>query len=1544
MTLRIKTLLIAGTMILGMTALVYIISYSIVLDSFAQLEEHFIRQDVGRALDAISDRLSNLEATVTDYAGWDDTYAFMDDLNESYITSNLVDATFNNLGLNVIVPSWNSGNIAIAKSYDLVNEMDAPVPTDFLARLRSDSRLRQKLTQEDSATGIVLLDRGPMLVAAHAILTSQGEGPRRGTFLMGRYLDAMEIEQLAHITHLSFDVSLLDGMPAGTDSDVIQNLQTMFQEGTIIIRPQGAETITGYTLLMDIAGEPAVVLRVVSARAVYAQGQNTVQYFLAVLGLVMLVYGALTMLLLERSVLARLAQLSANVGRIGSSGDFTARVVEGKPDELGRLSSAINKMLAALDNAQKMLQQSERRYRSLIENGMDVIMVIDDTHTIRYESPAVSHILGYTPEERVGRNVNELIHPDDWHRASNVLNLVSQHPGMTHHDELRVHHKDGTWRCVEGTIKNLLDDPSIQGIVTNYRDITERKRAEGALHREQEFTRTLLDNLVDGVVACDAEGNLALFNRKAREWHGTDAMRLPPEEWAAHYHLYGPDGITPLATHANPLARAFEGETVREVGMVICTPGQPARHVLANGGPFFDEQGRKLGAVVNIHDVTADRQAAEALKRYQLLSQHTRDIVCFVRAQDGCILEANSAAATYGYTREELLRKTIYDLLAPGAAPLSDALLAQANAGGIVFEHVHLRKDRSAFPVEVSLVGANLGNEWVLMSIVRDITERKRAEEALRESENRLRLYFEHANDLIFTVDAAGRIRSVNRAVCTLTGYRPEELEGRTPLEFIAPDSRALAAEAFANIWQGENVEQIELDIVTKSGAGRTIEMRGRKFFRDGSIFELLETGRDITERKRAEEALRVSEQRYRSLFNEMTEGFATHEIICNENGTPCDYRFLEVNPAFEKLTGMTRNEVVGRTLYEVLPDSEPFWVETYGRVALTGQPVHFEQYSAALNRYYEVYAYCPAPREFATLFVDITERKHAEEALRESEAKFRSYVEHAPIAVFVVDREGRYVDCNPAAVELLGYDIATLAGLHIPDIVPSEDHEALLRDLDTLARGRQIEGEYRLKRRDGQLIWVSLRAVTLADGRALAYCQDTTARKRAEEQIRQQLVTLTALYTGAQKLAESLDSLKLTADTTRACVESFGLKLAWLGRAEPDGGVHLVAQFPAEMDYPRQITVRWDDTPEGCGPVGQAIRTGAPIVVDDPLNDPRVSPWRAAVQQYGFGSGAAFPLINRNQAFGVLMLYSDQTDYFTPARVQFFQSYALQVASALENARLFEETNRRLSNVQALRVIDLAITSNLDLHKTLDVILKQAAAQLKVDAASILLLDSQTQVLNYAAGRGFRTSTIQQTHLTMGKSYAGRAARERRTIINESYQREDGASVDSIYPALVATEGFATHIVTPLLVKGQVKGVLEVFHRTMLDTDDEWLAFLETLAGQAAISIDNATLFEGLQRAHAELELAYDTTLEGWARALELRDGETENHCRRVMDWTVRLASAMGIVEPDLVHIRRGALLHDIGKIGVPDDILRKPGPLTAEEWQIMRQHPTLA
>jgi len=273
--------------------------------------------------------------------------------------------------------------------------------------------------------------------------------------------------------------------------------------------------------------------------------------------------------------------------------------------------------------------------------------------------------------------------------------------------------------------------------------------------------------------------------------------------------------------------------------------------------------------------------------------------------------------------------------------------------------------------------------------------------------------------------------------------------------------------------------------------------------------------------------------------------------------------------------------------------------------------------------------------------------------------------------------------------------------------------------------------------------------------------------------------------------------------------------------------------------------------------------------------------------------------------------------------------------------AKAEKETRTRLRHVQILHTIDLMITSNLDLKATMSIFLEQIVPQLEVDAAAVLLLNPYTQTLEYGAGFGFTSPSIEETSIRLGTGCAGIAALERRIIQIEDITRPEAGFVR---PALAAGEKFRGYCAIPLIAKGQVKGVLEIFRHHKPVSSREQLEFLQALAVQAAIAIDNATLFNDLQKSNAELVLAYDSTIEGWAHALELRDRETEGHTRRVTELTVGTARIYGMSEKEIVHVRRGALLHDIGKMGVPDSVLMKEGPLTPEEEEIMRRHPVFA
>ena len=354
MKLRNKTLLIAGIALVGLTVVLYVFAVTILLNGFVIIEEQNTRENVERTLTAVSDELTNLSSINRDYASWDDTYTFIEDENDNYPQVNLVDATFTNLRLNLMIFIHSSGRVVFGKAFDLQNEQEIAVPDSLQAHLSAGALLLQHSNSESDLTGIILLPEGPMLISSRPILTSEYQGPIRGTLVFGRYLDSAEIEQLAQTTHLSLMVRQFD------DPEMPSDLQAMraalSEEAPTVIRPLSAQSIAGYSLIWDIYKKPALLLRVDLARTIYQQGEATIRYFVVSLVVASLILGVVTLWLVDQVIMSRLARLSAGVNRVGASGDLSARVQMGGKDELSSLAGAFNNLVARLQQTVEDLE------------------------------------------------------------------------------------------------------------------------------------------------------------------------------------------------------------------------------------------------------------------------------------------------------------------------------------------------------------------------------------------------------------------------------------------------------------------------------------------------------------------------------------------------------------------------------------------------------------------------------------------------------------------------------------------------------------------------------------------------------------------------------------------------------------------------------------------------------------------------------------------------------------------------------------------------------------------------------------------------------------------------------------------------------------------------------------------------------------------------------------------------------------------------------------------------------------------------------------
>jgi diguanylate cyclase (GGDEF)-like protein len=360
MTLRNKTLLLIGVTLISLIGVIYGTSSTILLQGFAEVEAQDTRQNVKRVQDALSEEITKLELTTTDWAEWDDTYAFIEDANKTYARRYLSDVSISRLELNLMLYVHSSGRIVYSKGYDLEREKEIPILNNFQKHFSTKGFLHHSNTKA-SLTGIILLPETPILIALRPILTSDSRGPIRGKLIMGRFLDASISKRLAERTHLSITTYRFSDPHLPPDFQIARS--SLSAKELILVRPLSEQIVAGYTIIKDIYGKPAILMRVDSPRPIYKQGQASIRYLILSLLVVGIVFGVATLLILEKLILARLSRLSTNVQSIGTSGDLSTRVtpISGK-DELSSLGSTINEMLEALERSLRDQRQREERY------------------------------------------------------------------------------------------------------------------------------------------------------------------------------------------------------------------------------------------------------------------------------------------------------------------------------------------------------------------------------------------------------------------------------------------------------------------------------------------------------------------------------------------------------------------------------------------------------------------------------------------------------------------------------------------------------------------------------------------------------------------------------------------------------------------------------------------------------------------------------------------------------------------------------------------------------------------------------------------------------------------------------------------------------------------------------------------------------------------------------------------------------------------------------------------------------------------------------
>jgi len=968
---------------------------------------------------------------------------------------------------------------------------------------------------------------------------------------------------------------------------------------------------------------------------------------------------------------------------------------------------------------------------------------------------------------------------------------------------------------------------------------------------------------------------------------------------------------------------------------------------------------------------TAEKSIRESEARFKWLYDRA-PIPYHILSPDGFIMDVNQRwCEVLGYSKEDAIGKEIFSFIADEEQEAARASFKKKKKSKQTFIDGSERRYRTkdghirTFKTFDNYVIDSKKNITLIQTTIEDITEHKQAEESHQRALERLRslasiLQYPAKNSqefLDYALDEALRLTRSKLGYIYFFDETKQEFILNTWSKGVMKECSIVNPQSIYNlektgVW-GEAVRQRKTILVNDfhqpnplkkgypPGHAPLDRFLTVPIFNDGKIVAtigvankptdyeesdalqlslLMESVWKAVDRNQTVAALRDSETMLRNLIN------ATKDIVILKDD---QFKHIMVNQAAQAFFGRSEKEIIGKTDFDLMDNEAAKTCRLTDEKALEKNQLVINQENVG-DGYFESRKF-PVPLGSSLclgMFIrDVTNQIKAEASIKlQSKA-----LEATANAIVITSSDGLIEWVNPAFTQLTGYTAAEAVGQKPGDLVRSGMQESTFYShmWETIQQGKIWKGVLFNRRKDGSFYAEEMTITPLLDetGTILHYIaikQDVSEREQRERELTV-IANVSAALRSAQTRAEMLPVI------LDQLIEQLNVEGATLILEDP-----IQEELVIELGRGEWAQATGMRIPKGKGLSWKIIESGETIIDNDNQNNPLVfSPHLFSA----CSCVVATPLVVQQKNIGALFIGSKRKMTNHDARL--LNSIADIAANAIHRSTLHEQTEQKVEQLNSLRVIDQAINTSFDLTVTLNVILKQSLQLLGCSALIAFLCEPNTMWLKYAACTGSKCMDIRLLHLHMGSGIAGRAIAGRRI---EKADRVEFDQLSENERIIANFDDFQSICAIPLTVKGAIKGVLIGLFSIPNAYNTDWFDIAQSLAAQTAIAIDNHELFDGLQQSTMNLSVAYNETIEGWAKALELRDQETEGHSQRVMKMTMNLAYEIGIKDEAIGDIIRGALLHDIGKMGIPDAILNKPGKLTDEEWQQVRKHPQYA